>query len=94
MNNETIATISEDEFDALIDGFIEQGEAQISPQTFLQVMADVAAHRSQREVELSGRVINGEIIFDQPAALPVGASTLYVGDTKVRLNLRVDSVPV
>jgi hypothetical protein len=56
-------------------------------------MADIAEERSQREVELSGRIINGEIIFDQPAALPVGASTLYVGDTKVKLNLRVEGIP-
>jgi hypothetical protein len=93
MNKKTIATMNEDEFDALINGFIERGEDQVTPSTFLQVMADVAAQRSQREVELSGCVVNGEIIFDQPAALPVGANTLYVGDTKVKLNLRVDSIP-
>ena len=49
--------------------------------------------RSQQEVELSGRVVNGEIIFDVPAPLPVGTNTLYVGDTKVTLNLRVESAP-
>jgi hypothetical protein len=94
MENKTIATMNEDEFNALIENFIERGEDQITPQTFFEVMADIAEERSQREVELSGRVVNGEIIFDQPAALPVGANTLYVGDTKIKLNLRVESVPV
>jgi len=32
-------------------------------------VADVAEQRSQHEVELSGRIVNGEIIFDLPAPL-------------------------
>lgn len=93
MNDKTIATMDETEFDALVEQFIERGADRVTPQTFLQVMTDVAAERSQHEVELSGRVVNGEIIFDTPAPLPVGANTLYVGDTKVKLNLRVESAP-
>jgi hypothetical protein len=93
MNDRTIAKIDDAEFDALVDQFIKRGEDQVTPPTFLQVMADVAAQRSQHEVELSGRVVNGEIIFDVPAPLHVGTNTLYVGDTKVTLNLRVESAP-
>jgi len=70
MNNKTIATMNEDESNALVDGFIEHGGAQMMPQTFLQVMADIADQRSRREVELSGRIVNGEIIFDQPFFQP------------------------
>jgi hypothetical protein len=93
MNDKTIATMDETEFNALLDQFIERGPDRVSPPTFMQVMADVAAQHSQHEVELSGRVVNGEIIFDIPAPLPVSANTLYVGDTKVKLNLRVESIP-
>lgn len=91
MDDKTIATMNDDEFDALVGQFIERGEDQMAPQTFLQVMADVAEQRSQREVELSGRVVNGEIIFDIPAPLPVSNNTLYVGDTKITLRLRVEN---
>lgn len=94
MDDKTIATMNDDEFDALVERFIERGEDQVTPQTFLQVMADVAEQRSQCEVELSGRVVNGEIIFDVPAPLPVSNNTLYVGDTKITLRLRVESSPV
>ena len=93
MNDKTIATMDETEFDALVEQFIERGTDRVTPQTFLQVMTDVAAQRSQHEVELSGRVVNGEIIFDVSAPLPVGANTLYVGDMKIKLNLRVESAP-
>lgn len=92
MNDRTIANMDETEFDTLLEQFIERSEDQVTPQTFLHVMTDVAAERSQHEVELSGRVVNGEIIFDLPAPLPVSANTLYVGDTKIKLNLRVESV--
>lgn len=93
MNDKTIATMDETEFDALVEQFIERGADRVTPQTFLQVMTDVTAQHSQYEVELSGRVVNGEIIFDTPAPLPVGPNTLYVGDTKVKLNLRLESAP-
>ena len=93
MNVKTIATMDETEFDALVEQFIERGADRVTPQTFLQVMTDVATQRSQQEVELSGRVVNGEILFDVPSPLPVGINTLYVGDTKVTLNLRVESAP-
>ena len=93
MNVKTIATMDETEFDALVEQFIERGADRVTPQTFLQVMTDVATQRSQQEVELSGRVVNGEILFDVPSPLPVGINTLYVGDTKVKLNLRVESAP-
>jgi len=94
MDDKTIAAMNDAEFDALVDHFIERGEDQVTPRTFLQVMTDVAEQRSQHEVELSGRVVNGEIIFDLPAPLPVGANTLYAGDTKIKLNLRVENAPV
>jgi hypothetical protein len=88
MDDKTIATMNDAEFDALVEHFIERGEDRVTPRTFLQVMTDVAEQRSQHEVELSGRVVNGEIIFDLPAPLPVATNTLYVGETKITLKLR------
>jgi hypothetical protein len=49
MDDKTIAAMDDDEFDALVEQFIERGEDHITPQTFLLVMADVAAQRSQRK---------------------------------------------
>lgn len=93
MADKTIETMNDAEFDALVEQFIARGEDQAPPQTFLQVMTDVAEQRSEHEVELSGRIVNGEIIFDLPAPLPVDTNTLYVGDTKIKLNLRVENAP-
>jgi hypothetical protein len=89
MADKTIANMSEDEFDALVEQFIERGEDKVTFPTFLQVMADIAEQRTQREVALTGRVANGEVIFDTPTPLPVARNTIYVGDTKIVLNLRM-----
>lgn len=59
MNNQTIATMDETEFDALVEQFIERGADRVTPQTFLEVMTDVAAQRSQQEVDrLWGNKLN------------------------------------
>jgi hypothetical protein len=90
MTEKTIARMSDGEFDALVEQFIERGEDRVPLSTFMQVMADVAEQRQAREVALTGRVVNGEVIFDTPAPVVVAKNTLYVGDTKVTLKLRVD----
>ncbi len=55
MDDKTIATMNDAEFDALVEQFIARSEDQVTLQTFLQVMTDVAEQRSEHEVELSGR---------------------------------------
>ncbi len=90
MADKTISNMSDEEFDALVEQFIERGEDKVTLPTFLQVMADVAEQRAQREVELTGRVVNGKVIFDTPTPLPVVHNTIYVGDTKIVLKLRTD----
>ena len=87
---QTLADMSGDEFDQLLDQFIERGEDRLTLPTFLQIVSDIADQLKTREVELIGRLVNGEVVFDSPAPLPVETNTLYVGDTKVRLKLRVD----
>ncbi len=77
-----------------MDRFIARGEDCVTQRTFRQVMTEVAEQRSQHYVELSGRVVNGEIIFDLPATLHASANTLYDSDTKIKLNLRVEHAPV
>lgn len=90
MAEKTINTMNEAEFEALVERFIEHGPAPVTAKTFFEVMADVAEEHKQREVELSGRVVNGEVIFDNPAPFPLAKNTFYVGDTKITLNLRVE----
>jgi len=91
MAKETFEELSTSEFNQLVDEFITREDDRIEPSTFLKAVAELERRRAAREVELTGRVVNGEIIFDTPAPLPVETNTLYVGDTKVTLRLRLNS---
>jgi hypothetical protein len=82
--------MSEKEFDNLIEQFIERGEEKMALPTFLSAMVDITERRTQREVKLTGRLVNGELIFDAPAPLPVAPNTIYVGDAKIVLELQVE----
>ncbi len=90
MAKETIGDLTTDEFNQLIDHFIAREDDRIEPSTFLKAVAELERKRAVKAVELTGRFVNGEIIFDTPASLPVEKNTLYVGETKVTLKLRAD----
>jgi len=66
MIENNMENMSEEEFDDLIEHFISRGQDKIELPTFLQVMADLADKKKQREIELSGQVVDGEVIFDSP----------------------------
>jgi hypothetical protein len=89
MSEETIQDLTTEDFNQLIDDFVSREDDRIEPSIFLTAMAELERARAVREVELTGRVVNGEIIFDTPAPLLVEPNTLYVGDTKVTLKLRL-----
>ncbi len=89
MEKQTIEELTTEEFNQLVNRFMEREDDRIEPSTFLRAAAELEARRTSREVELTGRVINGEVVFDLPAPLPVATNTIYVGDLKMRLKLRV-----
>ncbi len=76
MAKETIGDLTTDEFNQLIDNFIAREDDRIEPSTFLKAVAELERKRAVKEVELTGRMVNGDI--------------LYVGDTKVTLRLRAE----
>ena len=88
MIEKNLENMSEEEFDDLIEHFISRGQDKIELPTFLQVMADLADKKKQREIELSGQVVDDDIIFDSPTPIPVGKNEIYIGDTKIVLKLR------
>lgn len=88
MAEETIQDLTTEDFNQLVEGFIAREDDRIEPSVFLKAVVELERKRAIKEVELTGQVVNGEVIFDTPAPLPVETNTLYVGDTKVTLRLR------
>ena len=88
MSERTFADLSGEEFDQLIEGFIERDDDRIELSTFLEAMAAIEAQSLQQVIELSGTFDHGNVVFDSPAPLPVGRNEVTVGDTKIVLKLR------
>ena len=89
MEKETLVELTTDEFDQLLEGYITRDDDRIEPSVFLSALTELEQRRPVNEIELSGSFVNGQIIFDTPAPLPVSANTVYVGDTKMTLKLRL-----
>ena len=88
MKTETIENLATDDFNRLVTDFIAREDDRIEPSTFLKAMAELERNRGIKELELTGRVVGGEIIFDTPAPIPVINNTIYIGDMKMTLRLR------
>jgi len=88
MSERTFADLSEEEFDRLIEGFIDRDDDRIELSTFLEAMAAIEAQSIPQVIELSGTFDDGNVVFDAPTPLPVGRNEVTVGDTKIILKLR------
>jgi uncharacterized protein with ParB-like and HNH nuclease domain len=88
MSKGTFEELSVEEFDDLIENFINRGDDRIELSTFLEAMAEIEKEKTLRIVELSGKFTNGEVIFDALSPLTVQNNEIIVGDTKIVLKLR------
>ena len=88
MTKETIAHLSTEEFKELVENFIQREDDRIEPSTFLKAMEELERQRGEKKIELTGRWENGEIIFDEPAPVPVGRNTIFIGEAQVILKIR------
>jgi predicted nucleotidyltransferase len=91
MKAQTFDELSQEEFNQLIDGFIERGDDEMELSTFFTVMHELELKRCSKVIELEGEIVDDKIVFDTPAPLPVRPNEIYVGDTKIVLKLRTDS---
>jgi hypothetical protein len=88
MKAQTFDELSQEEFNQLIDGFIERGDDEMELSTFFTVMHELEAKRCSKVIELAGEIVNGQVVFDTLSPVPVQPNEIYVGDTKIVLKLR------
>ena len=89
MKAQTFDELSQEEFNQLINGFIEREDDEMELSTFFQVMKELETKRNTEVVELEGEIVDGKVVFDTPAPLPVQTNEIYIGDTKIVLKLRI-----
>jgi len=59
---------------------------------FFAALAAIEAQRTPKVVELSGKIVGEEVVFDAPAPLPVEKNVIDLGDLRIVLKLRVERV--
>lgn len=91
VQKETISDLTTAEFNQVVETFVDREDDRIEPSAFLKAIAELEHNHPVKSVELTGQVVNGTVIFDTPAPLPVVNNTFYIGDTKVTLKLQMDN---
>lgn len=68
--------MSEQEFDQMLDNMSEPEYDALTSEEFFEILAAIDAADT---LELSAHVENGQLVFEQPAPLPVNLNSILIG---------------
>ncbi|MCI0697255.1 hypothetical protein L0337_35285 [candidate division KSB1 bacterium] len=81
----TLADLSEEEFDLMLDNMSKPEYDALTSEEFFKILAAIDAADS---LELTARVENGQLVFEQPAPLPVNLNSILIGTKRIVIKLR------
>jgi len=81
----TLADLSDTEFDQMLDNMSNPEYDAILSEKFFKILNTLDAADT---LELSARVENGQLIFEQPAPLPVNLNTIMIGSKPIVIRLQ------
>lgn len=86
MNDPKLNELAASEFQELMDGLLSEDFDKVTPTEFFGAVA--ALDEAEVEtIELTGRVKDGELVFEQPAPLPVAGSEILVANKRIIIRL-------
>jgi hypothetical protein len=91
MNEKLLGTLEPDEFDDLINAFINRSEPDtMSFAAFDQAVGRLAQEAIVETIELTGTVQDNAIVFDSAGVAPVAAqgNQIFVGGLRLVVRLR------
>lgn len=88
METKTLADMSEEEFDALLDKIESDEFDAITPQAFGEALWALQAQKTEKVIELTAEVVEGSLRLESTGALPVKGNEIFFGDTRVRIKLK------
>ncbi len=92
MKTKTLDTMSEEEFDTLLDKIEADDYDKITPQAFGEALWALHAQKAEKEIELTAEVVEGHLRFESTEALPVNGNEIILGDMRVRIKLKPTAV--
>lgn len=94
MVEKSLTEMSYDEFQALIEGYIERSSretGEMPASTFFELLFERLAARARRTIEVTGRIVNRELVFSLPgpesAPVQVQGNQIFIGDQRIVVRL-------
>jgi hypothetical protein len=94
MVEKSLTEMSYDEFQALIDGYIERSSretGEMPASTFFELLFERLAARARRTIEVTGRIVDRELVLSLPgpesAPVQVQGNQIFVGDQRIVVRL-------
>ena len=80
-----MADLSETEFDQMLDNMSKPEYDDLSSEEFFKILTAIDAADT---LELSAHIENGQLVFEQPAPLPVNLNTIVIGSKRIVIRLQ------
>ena len=97
MSKKVLTDMGYDEFQTLIDHYIERSSQQsgeMPASTFFALLFEKAAQRATGTIEVTGRVVDGQLVLTPLAERGTGVQThgnqILVGDRRIVVTLEGD----
>ena len=94
MSDKLLSEMSYDEFDALMNVYIDQSSQQtgeIPASSFFELLFNQVAQRVTDTFELEGRIVDGKLVFELPQIpLPnvfIQDNQILIGNQRIVVNL-------
>ncbi len=88
METKMLEEMSEKEFDALLDKIEDDDFDKVTPQAFGEALWALQEQKTEKVIQLTAEVVEGNLRFESTEALPVNGNELIFGDTRVRIKLK------
>ncbi len=79
--------MSKKRFDQAFAQFIQQDDAQITPSTFFETLAEIERERAPRTVELQAAIVDGQLQFAPSPELSVHANEIRLGNQRIIVHV-------
>ena len=92
MSDRPLEELSHHEFQGMMGDLLSDDFDKVSPTEFFGALAAMDETESE-VIELNARIEGGELVLDQPAALPVTGSEIRVNNKRIVIRLRDQPKP-
>jgi len=87
MPEKTFKDMQREEFLRLLDNIGKDEVTDLTDTTFFKALAEIDAAGPQEEFLLTGRVVDGQLVLNETAPLPVSGNEIRVGNSRIIINL-------